>query len=215
MVVEIDDETKEQVMQVFEGLNHDVTLHVFIEGQKCLYCNDVRSMAEQIADLSDKISVAIHEDTLGKGKAEEFGVERVPATVVHGAEDYKIRFYGIAAGHEFGALIGTIVDVSSGTSQLPVDIVEDIRTIDKPVHIQVFTTPQCPYCPGMVRLANQAALLNPLISSDMVESLEFRELTEKYQVFGVPKTVLNEVVSVEGLTPPEMFIEKLYEAADQ
>ena len=130
------------------------------------------------------------------------------------AERYrsKIRFYGIAAGHEFGALIGTIVDVSMGTSQLPPDIVEDIEAIDKPIHIQVFTTPQCPYCPGMVRLANQAAIINPLITSDMIESLEFQELAQKYEVFGVPKTIFNEDVSVEGLTPPVMFIEKLYEA---
>ncbi len=215
MVVEIDDETKTQVMEVFEGLENDVTMHVFIEGKKCLYCHDVRDMMEQIADLSDKISVIIHEDTLEEGKAGELGVARVPATILHGADEYKIRFYGIAAGHEFGALIGSILDVSKGESQLPADIIEDIKAIDKPVHIQVFTTPQCPYCPAMVRLSNQAAILNPLIQSDMVESLEFRELTEKYEVFGVPKTIFNETVSIEGLTPPEIFIEKLFEATDE
>ncbi|MFQ5833428.1 MAG: thioredoxin family protein [Candidatus Thorarchaeota archaeon] len=215
MVVEIDDETKTQVMEVFEGLENDVTMHVFIEGKKCLYCQDVRDMAEQIAELSEKISVIVHEDTLGEGKAAEFGVVRVPATILHGADDYKIRFYGIAAGHEFGALIGSILDVSKGTSQLPADIIEDIKAVDKPVHIQVFTTPQCPYCPAMVRLANQAAILNPLIQSDMVESLEFRELTEKYEVFGVPKTIFNETDSIEGLTPPEIFVEKLFEATDK
>ncbi|MFW9889231.1 MAG: thioredoxin family protein, partial [Candidatus Thorarchaeota archaeon] len=154
----------------------------------------------------------IHEGPPGEGKAAEFGVEHVPATVLHGKDPYKIKFYGIAAGHEFGALIGSIVDVSMGATQLPPDIVEDINAIDRPIHIQVFTTPQCPYCPGMVRLANQAAIINPLIESDMIESLEFQELAQKYEVFGVPKTIFNEDVSVEGLTPPVMFIEKLYEA---
>ncbi len=212
MVVEIDEETKTQVMELFEPMVHEVAMHVFIEKEKCLYCNDVRSMAEQISELSDKIKLEIHEGPLGEGKASEFGVEHVPATVLHGEGPYKIKFYGIAAGHEFGALIGTIVDVSMGSTQLPPDIVEDIRAIDKPIHIKVFTTPQCPYCPGMVRLANQAAVLNPLIESDMIESLEFQELTQKYEVFGVPKTIFNETVSVEGLTPPAMFIEKLFEA---
>ena len=212
MVVEIDEDTKAQVMELFEPMVNDVTMHIFIDGEKCLYCNDVRSMAEQISDLSDRINLEIHEGPPGEGKAAEFGVKHVPATVLHGEEPYKIRFYGIAAGHEFGALIGTIVDVSMGTSQLPPDIVEDIEAIDKPIHIQVFTTPQCPYCPGMVRLANQAAIINPLITSDMIESLEFQELAQKYEVFGVPKTIFNEDVSVEGLTPPVMFIEKLYEA---
>jgi glutaredoxin-like protein len=212
MVVEIDEETRAQVQELFEPMVHDVTMHVFIEEEKCLYCNDVRSMAEQISDLSDKIKLEIHEGPLGSGKAAEFGVERVPATILHGKDEYKVRFYGIAAGHEFGALVGSIVDVSTGSAQLPPDIVEDIEAIDKPIHIQVFTTPQCPYCPGMVRLANQAAIINPLIESDMIESLEFQELAQKYEVFGVPKTIFNEDVSVEGLTPPVLFIEKLFEA---
>lgn len=212
LVVEIDEETQMQVRELFEPMVNDVTMHVFIEADKCLYCNDVRSMAEQIADLSEKITLEIHEGSLEGGKAAEFGVEHVPATVLHGKDPYKIKFYGIAAGHEFGALIGSIVDVSLGVTQLPPDIVEDINSIDKPIHIQVFTTPQCPYCPGMVRLANQAAIINPLIESDMIESLEFQELAQKYEVFGVPKTIFNEDVSVEGLTPPVMFIEKLYQA---
>jgi predicted DsbA family dithiol-disulfide isomerase len=36
----------------------------------------------------------------------------------------------------------------------------------------------------------------------------------KYEVFGVPKTIFNETVTVEGLTPPEMFVEKLFEAIE-
>ncbi|MHA2209851.1 MAG: protein disulfide oxidoreductase [Candidatus Thorarchaeota archaeon] len=212
MVVEIDEDTQAQVRELFEPMVDDVTMHVFIEQEKCLYCNDVRSMAEQISDLSEKVILEIHEGPVGEGKAAEFGVEHVPATILHGKEPYNIKFYGIAAGHEFGALIGSIVDVSMGAAQLPPDIVEDIEAIDKPIHIQVFTTPQCPYCPGMVRLANQAAIINPLIQSDMIESLEFQDLATKYEVFGVPKTIFNDTVTVEGLTPPVMFIEKLYEA---
>ena len=212
MVVEIDEDTQAQVRELFEPMVNNVVMHVFIDGEKCLYCNDVKSMAEQIAELSDNISLEIHDGPPGKGKAAEFGVEHVPATVLHGAAQYKIKFYGIAAGHEFGALIGSIVDVSIESAQLPPDIIEDIKALDRPIHIQVFTTPQCPYCPGMVRLANQAAILNPLIESDMIESLEFQELTRKYEVFGVPKTIFNETVSIEGLTPPALFIEKLYEA---
>ncbi|MFX0108811.1 MAG: thioredoxin family protein, partial [Candidatus Hodarchaeota archaeon] len=185
-----------------------------IADHQCLYCNDTRSMVEQVAELSEKVNIEIHKDEIGEGKAKEFGVKRHPAIVLHGRDPYKIRFYGIPAGHEFGALIGSIVDVSTGNPPLTADIIEDIKAIDKPIHIQVFTTPQCPYCPGAVRLAHQAAILNPLIEADMIEALEFQELAQKYEVFGVPKSIFNEKVSAEGLTPPEMFIEKLFEAID-
>jgi len=212
MVVEIEDEMKIQIVELFEPMINDVTIHLFVKDHDCLYCNDTTALVTQVAELSDKVKLEIHKGDVDQGKAVEYGVKHVPGIVLHGKEEYKVRFYGIPAGHEFSALVGSIVDVSTGTAPLEPDIIEDISAIDKPIHIQVFTTPQCPYCPGMVRLAHQAAILNPLIEADMIEALEFQELATKYAVFGVPKTIFNETVSAEGLTPPEMFLEKLFAA---
>jgi glutaredoxin-like protein len=214
MVVEMDDATKEQVIELFTGIVNDVTVHLFIEEKSCLYCNDVKDMVEQLAELTDKITIVEHKGTLGTGDAKEMGVEHHPAIVLHGKDKYNVKFYGIPAGHEFGALVGSIIDVSLGTAPLPPDVIEDIVSIDKPINIKVFVTPQCPYCPDMTRLAHQAAILNPMISSEMIESLEFQELTEKYGVFGVPKTIINETTTIDGLSPVEMFVEKLFESID-
>jgi glutaredoxin-like protein len=214
MVVEMDDATREQVVEMFSELVDDVTLHLFIEESNCLYCNDVKDMVDQVAELSDKVTVSEHKGPLDEADAKEMGIERTPAIVLHGKKPFNIKFYGIPAGHEFGALIGSIIDVSSGTAPLPADVIEDIASIDKPIHIKVFVTPQCPYCPNMTRLANQAAIINPLISSEMIESLEFQEETAKYGVFGVPKTILNETTTIDGLSPIQMFVEKLFEVID-
>jgi glutaredoxin-like protein len=213
MVVEIDDSMKAQVIEMFQNLDSDIKIHLFVKDHDCLYCNDTTALVMQIAELSDKVEVMAHkEDTV---TMDALGVKYHPAIVLHGKGEYKVRFYGIPSGHEFGALVAGVVDVSTGIPPLPPDIIEDIQAIDKPIHIKVFTTPQCPYCPGMVRLAHHAAILNPLIEADMVEALEFRDLATKYEVFGVPKSIFNETVSVEGLTIPELFVEKLFEAIDK
>ena len=214
MVVEMDDATREQVSELFNGLVNEVKAHLFLEERDCLYCNDVKDMVEQLAELNDKIKVVIHKGNLDSGKAKEWGIEYHPAILLHGEEEYNVKFYGIPAGHEFGALVRSIIDVSSGNSSLPPDVIEDIASIDKPINIKVFVTPQCPYCPDMTRLSHQAAIINPLIDSMMIESLEFQELTAKYGVFGVPKTVINETTFIDGLSPVEMFVEKLFEAID-
>ncbi|TFG34576.1 glutaredoxin [Candidatus Thorarchaeota archaeon] len=214
MVIELDDETKEQIIEMFENLVNDVTIHLFTVDHKCLYCNDTRDMVELIAELSNKVRVEEHKGPLTSEIAKNMGVEHHPAIVLHGQEPYNVKFYGIPAGHEFSALIGGIIDVSAGTAPLPPDIIEDIRAIDKPIRIRVFVTPQCPYCPGMTRLAHQAAILNPLINAEMYEALEFQDEAQKFEVFGVPKTIFNETVAVEGLTPPEMFVEKLFDAIE-
>ena len=214
MVVEMDDATQKQVREMFSDLIDDVTIHLFIDEINCLYCNDVKDMVDQLAELSDKVTVQEHKGPLDSADAKEMGVEHTPALVLHGKKPYNVKFYGIPAGHEFGALVGSIIDVSSGTAPLAQDVIEDIASIDKPINIKVFVTPQCPYCPNMTRLAHQASIINPLISSEMIESLEFQEETAKYEVFGVPKTILNETTSIEGLSPIEMFVEKLFEAVN-
>ena len=214
MVIEMDDETKTQLQEMFQALDNDVTIHLFIGDHQCLYCNDTRDMVELVAEFSDKVKVETHKGPLDSAAAKEMGVEHHPAIVLHGKDKYNVKFYGIPAGHEFGALVGSIVDVSSGVVPLPPDIIEDIKSIDKEVKIRVFVTPQCPYCPNMTRLAHQAAILNPLISSEMVESLEFQDLSREFEVFGVPKTIINDSVSIEGLAPPDMFVDKLFEAID-
>ena len=212
MVVEMDDETRAQVKELFGELKDNVIIHMFMKEQDCLYCNDTNDLVNLVAENSDKVSVKQH--MIGSDKAKEFGIEYAPGIALEGAKKYNLKFYGIPAGHEFGALIGSIVDVSRGEAPLAPDIIEDIASIDKPISIKVFVTPQCPYCPGMTRLAHQAAIINPLIVSEMVEALEFQELATKYEVFGVPKTIFNEDVSVEGLTPPEMFVEKLFDSIE-
>ena len=215
MVVEMDDATRESVIEMFETLTNDVTIHLFTADHNCLYCNDTRDMAEMVAEISEKVKVKEHKGPLSSDVAKEFGIEYTPAMVLHGKQPYNVKFYGIPAGHEFAALIGGIMDVSTGVAPLPPDVIEDIKSIDKPIRIRVFVTPQCPYCPGMTRLAHQAAIINPLITSEMFESLEFQEEATRFEVFGVPKTIFNETTSVDGLTPPEMFVEKLFESIDE
>ncbi|MDF1539171.1 MAG: thioredoxin family protein [Candidatus Thorarchaeota archaeon] len=215
MVVEMEEATKEQVRIMFATLDHEVTAHLFVKDHDCLYCGDTTALITQVADLSEKVKVEIHKGEIGAGKAAEFEVTKHPTIVLHGKENYKVRFLGIPAGHEFGALVAGIVAVSTGAVPLQPDVIDDIKAIDKPLHIQVFSTPQCPYCPNMVRLAHYAAILNPLIKGDMVEALEFQDMATKYQVFGVPKTIINETVHLEGAVTPEVFVEKLYDAVEK
>lgn len=58
-------------------------------------------------------------------------------------------------------------------------------------------------------LAYQLAVASDLITASMVEASEFPHLSNKYQVYGVPRTVINEVVHIEGALPEVQLITKL------
>jgi glutaredoxin-like protein len=181
-------------------------------GQECLYCQETRKLLEELTGLSDLIDLTIYDFLADKEKAASFGVDKIPAIVIQGEQDQGIRFYGIPSGYEYMSLVEAIVDVSKGTTGLSLKTKEALRSLQKDVLIQVFVTPTCPYCTTAVRLAHQCALESPRVKGEMVEATEFPHLAQKYHVFGVPKTVMNETVSLEGAVPEEIFLEHILKA---
>lgn len=64
-------------------------------------------------------------------------------------------------------------------------------------------------------LAHNLALASEHIQADMVEASEFPHLANKYQVYGVPRTVINEVIHLEGAYPEEMLLPELMQVMDE
>lgn len=192
-----------------QKLVNPVTMVVFTQELECDYCRGARELAQDLASLTDKIKVEVFDLVKDKQKASEFGVDKVPATVIVGANGAKVTFYGIPAGYEFSTLLKDIVQVSREHTELSPETRKALSAVKRPVHIQVFATPTCPYCPGAVSLAHQFAMENPNIKADMIEINEFPQLAIKYNVMGVPKTVINETVEVVGLQPEEELLHRV------
>jgi len=65
-----------------------------------------------------------------------------------------------------------------------------LKALTGPLHLQVFVTPTCPYCPRAVLTAFRFAMESDKVRASMVEASEFPHLANKYQVSGVPHTVI-------------------------
>jgi alkyl hydroperoxide reductase subunit AhpF len=115
-------------------------------------------------------------------------------------------------GFEFGTLVETISDFSRSTSELSATTQQKIKAIETHLEILIFVTPTCGYCPAAVRMANQAALLNPNLSVSVVEANEFNELANSYYVYGVPRTVINETTAFDGAVSEAVFVTNLERA---
>lgn len=193
----------------FKGLKKEVTLKFFTQELECRFCKDTRGLLEEISNLSDKIKLEVYDFMKDKDIADQHGVDKIPATVVLTDEDKDIKFYGIPSGYEFGSLIEAIKLVSTDKNPLTDDTRSYLDSLEKEVHLQVFVTPTCPYCPGAVILAHQMAHYSSKVKADMIEATEFPDLSMKYQVMGVPRTVINESEFQEGAAPEPMLIEKI------
>ncbi len=184
--------------------------------QPCQFCKETEQLVQELAQLSPLIEVEIHNFDREGEIAKHYGVDKVPALIISdGNGRANIRYFGIPAGLEFTALIEDIAMVSQGRTNLSENVRAKIKAIEKPVHIQVFVTPTCPYCPKAVQTAHQFAMENPNIISDMVEATEFPELAERYGVYAVPKVVINDLVRFEGALPEHIFALYVLKAVDQ
>jgi predicted DsbA family dithiol-disulfide isomerase len=65
-----------------------------------------------------------------------------------------------------------------------------------------------------VVLAHKLAMASDQVTADMVEAMEFPQLANKYDVYGVPRTVINEVIHIEGAVPEDMLMEELLKVND-
>ncbi|HEV51118.1 MAG TPA: glutaredoxin [Thermoprotei archaeon] len=194
-----------------EKLKGPVVLMVFVKDNDCEYCGEEAELAKELSNASPQIKVEVVNVDHDQKTAAKFGVDKAPAVIIlgDGYKDYHVRYFGLPAGHEFSAFIDDIIDVSSGKSRLSPAGKARVKAIDKPVHIEVYVTPTCPYCPRAVRMAHQMAIENPLITSDMVEAMEFPDLADKYGVMSVPKMIVNENYHFVGALPEPQFIEQI------
>jgi len=206
----IPEEHKQHLKENFEkNLKDEVRILVFTQETECPLCKQARELAEEVGAFSNKIKVKVYDFVKDSEKAKEYQIDKVPAIAVLGKKDYGIRFYGLAYGYEFRPFTESIINVSRGATNLSEETKKKLASIEKPVHIQVFVSLTCPYCPLVTSLAHQFAMESDLVRADMIDVAEFPHLVQKYSVMGVPKTVINERTEFVGAVSEELFVQQV------
>ncbi|HEV2357389.1 MAG TPA: thioredoxin family protein [bacterium] len=208
-----------------DGLRDDVAIEFFtssssglaVPGWECELCPMTRQLLEELVALDPRLKLEVRSAAAEPTGGGALPVERIPAVLLgrngRSGTSSGIRFYGIPSGYEFAALIDDLIAVSRSDSGLAPETRAALATLARDVHLQVFVTPTCPYCPGASRLAHAMALESPRVRADVIESMEFPALADRYGVYGVPKIVLNEARSFEGALPEPAFLEQVMAAA--
>ncbi len=138
----ISDEVAADLRKAFEKLKDPVRLAVFSQALADPESEQVKRLVEELAGLEPRITAESWNFVLDTEKVAELNIQRIPAIAVLGAtKDYGIRMYGLPSGYEFGALVEAILDVSSGDSGLSAPTREALAALERPVHLQVFSTP--------------------------------------------------------------------------
>jgi alkyl hydroperoxide reductase subunit F len=123
----------------------------------------------------------------------------------------RLVFSGIPGGHEFNSLILAILHASGSDMKLDESVRNLVRQVSNPLQFDVFISLSCHNCPDVVQALNQFALLNPNISSEMIDGGLFPELIEARDIQGVPSVYLNGELFANGKVDAAQLLDKLIE----
>ena len=101
-----------------------------------------RQILGELAALNDKITVVDKNFVLDTEDRAQYKVDKAPAVVILSDDvDTRMRLYGAPTGYEFVGLVEAIIVAGTGKIELEPETMQWIQAVDKPTHIQVFSTP--------------------------------------------------------------------------
>ena len=101
-----------------------------------------RQVLNEIASLNDKVTVVEKNFILDTEDKNKYKVDKAPAIVIlSDGVDTRMRMYGAPTGYEFVGLVEAIIIAGTGKIELDPETMTWIQAVDKPTHIQVFSTP--------------------------------------------------------------------------
>jgi predicted DsbA family dithiol-disulfide isomerase len=59
------------------------------------------------------------------------------------------------------------------------------------------------------------AFVNPHITATSIEATEFMDLSRRYRVTGVPKTIVNDTIEILGALPEDQFVDAALHTTDE
>ena len=211
----LDENVQAQVKKMFLDLKDPVEIIFFGNKENCEYCAEIQALLTEVSALSEKLHLSVYDFAENKVEWERFNLEDSPVFILAGKDgdkivDYGIRFYGIPSGHEFASLVNDLLLVSNRDSGLEPETLTFLAGLHKPLKLQVFVTPTCPYCPQAVILTHRMAMESKLVTADMVEATEFPALADRFNVSGVPQTTINlGAGTVIGAYPEFQLVEEI------
>lgn len=194
------------------AIEEDVTLFLFIDDDSAL-SKQLMSFARSVAQGRPHVKVEVQDWAEGKNeKMRSLHIEQAPCMVLTKGDFARIRYYGIPEGYELGPFNDAITELSTSAPKLAPSSKATLGTVRRRANIKVFVLTTCTFCPIVARHAIRAAIASKMVTTEIIDSAIFTDMSQKHLVQGVPKVILNDITDMTGAVNETTFMEKLREA---
>ena len=177
----------------------------------CMACEGTHNLLKTLSDLSggklDFEEVSTEEDV---EETERYNVQRIPAILFVNEKGKEIiRYSANPSGSEFVPFLNSIQYFSGVRPYYTDQIQTNLEKIPKS-NMKIFITPTCPYCPQTVPVLTLFAIVSEgKVSAEVIDVDLNPDIAMRYQVQGVPHTVINEKENIYGMFTPQDLLDKL------
>lgn len=168
----------------------------------CPACGPAKAALEELAGLSAKVRLALHEFHAEPELAERWGVERAPAVLLRRAGGFPpLRFHGIPGGH-FPQILAEAMGAVARPPAAPAEVAASLDRIDGRASVTVVGSMRHDAAAGAAAAAWQLALYSPKVEATVVELDTFPELAARMGLREVPATVVDGAHGFSGAASP-------------
>ena len=193
----LDAAIKGQLKSYLERLQQPIELVASLDdGTKS---QELHALLEDIDQLSDKVQIRL----------DGYDERRPSFTVGRPGESARIRFAGIPLGHEFTSLVLALLQTGGHPPKVEAQVIEQIRAISGTFHFETYISLSCHNCPDVVQALNLMAVLNPGITSTMIDGAVYQKEVDARQIMAVPTVLLNGEPFGQGRMTLEEIVAKI------
>ena len=193
----LDANIKGQLKAYLEKLQRPIELVATLDDSA--KAQEMRSLLTDIAELSHKVSLR------------EDGAAALRPSFAIGlpGEAGRITFAGIPMGHEFTSLVLALLQTGGHPPKVDAEVIEQIKALPGNFNFETFISLSCHNCPDVVQAFNLMAVLNPGVTSTMIDGAMFQDEVNKRQIMAVPTVFQNGADFGQGRMTIEEIIAKL------
>ncbi|MFX0029415.1 MAG: thioredoxin family protein [Candidatus Hermodarchaeota archaeon] len=185
--------------------------------RKCMACEGAYELLKTLEKYSnEKLTVEEVSTEENEEEAEKYNISKIPTILFLDENDNEIiRYLAHPTGSEFVPFLNSIQYFSGVRPYYADQIITHLKKIKKS-NMKIFITPTCPYCPQTVPVLTLFSIVSKgKISSEIIDVNLNPDIGMKYQVQGVPMTVINEKDVIHGMFTPQDLLDKLVGSKDR
>jgi NADH-dependent peroxiredoxin subunit F len=196
----LDNNLKTQLKAYLEKVTYPIEISATLDTSE--KSHEMSSLLNDIANLSDKITLTERRNANDGERVPSFGITRAGSNM-------GIRFAGIPMGHEFTSLVLALLQAGGHPPKVEADVIEQIRSLDGKFHFETYISLSCQNCPDVVQALNLMAVINPNITHVMIDGALFQDEVTQRQIMAVPTVFLNGETFGQGRMGLEEILAKL------